>query len=87
MAEEKWAPRYSGPNRTGTCKCGHAWDEHHLGVVMNTDYRRQTGEAYVPQECEHFGSNEVGGLEYVASTDISDGKWVDHCHNYKDELE
>ena len=48
---------------------------------MNQDYSKQTGEAYVPQECEHFGFNEVGGLEYV------DGKWIDHCQDYRDEKE
>jgi len=78
---EVWEPRYSGPNRSGICKCGHSWEEHHLGVVMNQDYSKQTGEAYVPQECEHFGFNEVGGLEYV------DGKWIDHCQDYRDEKE
>jgi len=48
---------------------------------MNQDYSKQTGEAYVPQECEHFGFNEVGGLKYV------DGKWIDHCQDYRDEKE
>ena len=71
-------PRYSGPNRSGMCVCGHPWDEHHLGVVMNREYAEATGEAYVPQECEHFGFNERGGLGFV------NGKWVDHCHNYRD---
>ncbi len=48
----KWHPRYSGPNRSGICVCGHTWDTHHLGCVLNVDYAKATGEAYVPQECE-----------------------------------
>jgi hypothetical protein len=79
--KETYEPRYSGPNRTGICKCGHSWDRHHLGVVMNRDYGDATGEAYVPQECEHFGFNETGGLAFV------DGKWVGHCQQYRDEKE
>lgn len=67
--------RYSGPDRTGICKCGHLWDDHHLGVVMNSEYFEATHEAYVPQECEFFGFNEMGGLN-------ADGS--DHCHGYED---
>lgn len=52
-----------------------------MNVVMNSQYREETGEAYFPGECEAFGFNEVGGLKY------EDGKWVDHCHNYRDNLE
>jgi hypothetical protein len=74
-------PRYSGPNRTGTCVCGCRWDEHHLGVVMNLEYATATGEAYAPDECERYGFNEMGGLQLV------DGKWVDHCHHYRDQKE
>lgn len=70
--------RYSGPNRSGICICGHSWEEHHLGVVMNREYAEKTGEAYLPQECEAYGFNEVGGLKY------ENGKWIDHCQNYQD---
>lgn len=77
MTDRKYTPRYSGPNCSGTCNCGHSWEDHHLGVVLNEDYRQQTGEAYIPQECEFFGWNETGGLG-------ADGK--DHCHGYRDEL-
>ena len=73
-----YEPRYSGPNNIGICICGHSWQEHHLSVVMNAEYREATGEAYFPEECEHFGFNEMGGMEY------KDGKWIDHCHRYKD---
>jgi hypothetical protein len=74
-------PRYSGPNRSGICVCGHSWEDHHLGIVMNEEYRNDTHEAYLPQECEHFGFNETSGLEFV------DGKWVNHCQNYRDSKE
>ena len=69
--------RYSGPNRSGICICGHSWKKHHLGVVMREDYRNQTGEAYIAQECEFYGFNETGGLD-------SDGKY--HCDSYQDSL-
>jgi hypothetical protein len=48
---------------------------------MNVDYAEQTGESYVPQECDAFGFNEVGGMKYV------NGEWVDHCHGYRDSYE
>jgi len=70
--------RYSGPNRSGICKCGHSWRDHHLGVVMNVEHYEATGESYVPQECEFFGCNEMGGLD-------RDGN--DHCGHYVDMME
>lgn len=76
----EWKPRYSGPNRSGVCVCGHAWDEHHLGCVMNSAYTKQTGEYYIPEECEHFGSNECGGKER-----LPDGRWIAHCNSYRDK--
>jgi len=79
MSEFK--PRYSGPNRSGICVCGCSWQEHHLGVVMNEAYREATGESYVPEECEKFGFNEVGGKR------LENGRWVDHCHRYRDMME
>ena len=72
--------RYSGPDRSGICVCGHKWDDHHLGCVMNREYGKATGEAYVPEECEHYGFNEVGGMEFNPTT----GRWTDHCYSYKD---
>jgi hypothetical protein len=68
-------PMYSGPNRSGVCKCGHSWEDHHLCVVMNQEYFEQTGEEYVPCECEYYGCNETGGMD-------SDGKL--HCSKYTD---
>ena len=70
-----WEARYSGPGKSGICEFGHPWDEHHLGMVMRQEYVDDTNEIYIPDECEHFGSNESGGLD-------ADGN--DHCHRYKD---
>ena len=70
--------RYSGPGRSGICVCGHTWEEHHLGVVLNEEYYKVTLEAYVPQECEFFGSNERGSL---------DAEGNPHCHSYRDRGE
>lgn len=81
-----YEPRYSGPNRTGICRCGHPWDEHHLGCVMNEDYYEATKESYVPQECEHYGFNEMGGMMPNPDKEAED-TWIDHCHGYHDTLE
>lgn len=71
----EYKSRYSGPGATGICVCGHSWQDHHLGMVMNDEYRESTGESYVPEECEFYGFNETGGLH-------SDGSI--HCMSYKD---
>ena len=71
----KYTAKYSGPNRTGVCICGHSWDRHHLGCVARQEYVDQTGEYYIPQECEEYGHNEMGGLDAA-------GK--DHCFGYVD---
>ena len=68
-------PRYSGPNRSGVCVCGHSWAVHHLGVVMNQSYYTDTGEEYLPQECEFCGVNEDGGKD-------AEGNY--HCNGYRD---
>lgn len=78
---EKSKPRYSGPNCSGVCRCGCPWDRHHLGVVMNMKYAEETGEAYIPQECDNYGFNETGGMKF------ENGKWVDHCNSYVDNKE
>ncbi len=70
-----YEPRYSGPKNSGVCICGHSWDDHHLGVVLNEDYFNDTHESYVPEECEVYGFNETGGLD-------SEGN--DHCQRYQD---
>jgi hypothetical protein len=46
-------------------------------MVMNPDYARDTGESYVPGECEFYGSNEDGGRD-------ADGQ--PHCNAYRDSL-
>ena len=74
----KFKPMYSGKNRSGVCKCGHSYEHHHLGMVMNDKYYKETKEEYVPQACEFYGSNEYEGLD-------QDGN--DHCHQYRDELD
>ena len=50
-------PKYSGPNRSGTCICGCTWDKHHLGIVMNSVYAEATKEGYIPEECCAYGFN------------------------------
>jgi hypothetical protein len=75
---KKYQPRYSGPNRSGLCLCTHRWDDHHLGCVMNAEYYEQTGEAYVPEECEFHGFNETGGLGPNGEP---------HCGQYRDTLD
>jgi hypothetical protein len=47
---------------------------------MRQEYIDETGEGYLPDECCHYGSNEVGGMKY----DDEAGEWVDHCRGYKD---
>jgi hypothetical protein len=71
---------YSGPNRSGVCICGHKWDDHHLGVVIRPDAMETDGdvERFVPQECEYFGSDEMGGL---------DDEGNPHCSRYRDTLD
>jgi len=71
--------RYSGPNRSGLCICGHSWKAHHLGIVMRESALHTDGgpEGYIPQECEFYGCNEMGGLD-------RDGN--EHCFGYIDTL-
>ena len=73
-----WTPRYSGPHRSGICRCGHSWQDHHLGCVLNADYLAQTGERYVPGGCEFHDCNEGEGLG-------PDGEV--HCFAYRDTRE
>ena len=73
-------PRYSGPGATGVCICGCSWEDHHLDVVMNKDYFKATGERYVPDECERYVFNEVGGMKFNEETKV----WEDHCYGYLD---
>jgi hypothetical protein len=54
--------------------CGHSYEDHHLGVVLNPEAYAVMG-LYLPQECEFFGSNEDGGLD-------ENGEY--HCFAYVD---
>ena len=66
---------------SGMCVCGHSWEDHHLGVIMNEDYidflkkNFPDHPGYLPQECEYFGSNEQGG---------KDSEGNEHCWQYED---
>jgi hypothetical protein len=68
---------------TGMCKCGHSWEDHHLGVIVNADViqsirsKYQDHPLFIPQECEYYGCNEMGGYD-------TDGN--DHCHGYEDKV-
>ena len=70
-------PRYSGPNCSGICVCGHPWRKHHLSCVMRQEYIDATGEVYVPDECLFYGFNEMGGKD-------EEGK--EHCWKYRDSM-
>lgn len=74
----RWSARYSGPDRSGTCVCGHRWDDHHLQLVQNKAYIDFTREAFVPEACEFYGTDEMGGLDSEGNA---------HCFNYKDSEE
>ena len=37
---------------------------------------------YIPQECDHYGCNELSGMKYNEKTD----EYEDHCHGYEDIL-
>jgi len=73
--DKLYRPNYSGPGRTGVCVCGHRWNDHHLGIVMNPAFYDATGEEFFPQECEFYGCNERGGLD-------AEGNF--HCGMYRD---
>lgn len=66
---------------SGVCVCGHSWQEHHLGFIMNEQAMAEILEqqsnhpGYVPQECEAYGFNESGGL---------DENGDQHCQQYVD---
>ena len=76
---------YTPKVRTGVCKCGHSWEDHHLGMVINADaievYKKYDAPLYMPQECEYYGCNEAGGMEYIGAED----RWVDHCQQYEED--
>ena len=67
---------------SGTCVCGHSWEEHHLGVIVNPDILEEIKQNYpehpwyIPMECEYYGFNETGGL---------DDEGRKHCFGYRDK--
>jgi hypothetical protein len=50
-----------------------------LSIVLRPEAIETDGgpEPYIPQECVHFGSNEMGGLDVEGNP---------HCSAYKDRL-
>ncbi len=62
---------------SGTCLCGHSYEDHHLGMVLNPEAQKVMGD-YLPQECEFFGSDEDGG---------NDEHGQPHCDQYVDAEE
>lgn len=46
------------------CKCGHTWEEHHHGCVLNPEYFDYplTIRGCIAQECEH---NQVNGEYFL----------------------
>lgn len=51
------------------CVCGHSAADHHVSWFR--------GGGMLIEECEAYGYNETGGMEWV------DGKWVEHCQRYQ----
>ena len=51
-------------DRTLMCWCGHDWEEHHHGVVMNKEYFDYplNIDGCIAQECEH---NQVNGEYFL----------------------
>lgn len=49
---------------------------------MNHAYAEATKESYIPQECEAYGFNEVGGMKLDEN-----GEWAYHCGLYRDTLD
>jgi hypothetical protein len=62
---------------SSVCMCGHSYEDHHLGIVLNPEAYAVMGP-HLPDECEFFGSNEDGGLDENGN---------EHCHRYVDAEE
>lgn len=78
----EYKPKYSGPGKSGICKCGHSWQDHHLMLVMRQEYVAATGEGYGVGACQRHGVNEAEGMMYDEN-----GMLVDHCFGYEDRGE
>ncbi len=74
MAGRKWPRRIF----SGTCKCGHPWQRHHLQMIVNMEAlaELEPGEpAYLAGACLKYGFNETAGLD-------SEGN--PHCFGYEE---
>ena len=60
------------------CYCGHIWEEHHHGCVMNQEYfdHPLTIQGLMAQECEH---NQVNGSYFLDKGE----KGYCECQNFK----
>ena len=61
------------------CICGHSWEDHHHGAVLNPDYpsddhAQGIHAGWLAEECEYYGFNEWGGL---------DNEGNKHCQRYR----
>lgn len=54
------------------CICSHLAEDHHRSWFRNG--------GQLIEECEFYGHNETGGMEYV------DGKWIEHCQRFRSAL-
>ena len=76
---------YSGPGRTGVCKCGHRWEDHFLEVTQNEDYYQETSEMYIPLQCQFY---EPDGMRHNEKPDVyGNDAWIMHCNCYIDSSE
>lgn len=50
---------------SGTCLCGHNYEDHHLGAVLNPDAYAVMGP-YLPEECESYVDAEEPNQEVRA---------------------
>ncbi len=50
---------------SGICVCTHPFQRHHISFALNPEYKKQTGECQIADECLHYGFNE--GTQRAAS--------------------
>ncbi len=72
MRDYSWVVRviYSG-----TCLCGHGWDDHHCQIAQDPAVIEILGTTYGPEECEFYECNEDAGLDDAGQF---------HCLQYVD---
>ena len=74
----RFSLRHSNPKPivySGMCLCGHSVSSHHCCCVMDPYAAKVLGDV-VPDECNHFGSNELGGLDEAGEL---------HCAGFVDQ--